>query len=376
MNLIDDLKIGITTLDKLKSEFGIKIKEYEDSVYSDGSVCKSRIVLNYDQIESPKSHPYVMQSRGVILDNNFNVMCLPFDRFFNYGEVVDHSEIVDWNKASCYEKVDGSLIKIYWDGRKFCIATRGTAFAESNVGGWDLTFKDLVLKALNMTDEEFQIKCLFNLGFDYTYLCEITAMENRVVTQYKGYTLWHLATRNNISGEYVNSNAIINIGGVLPKQYNFSTSEECLKVASELPDLQEGYVIYQDGVPLCKIKSPAYVAIHHIKGEGLNPKRISELVLSGETDEYLKYFPEDEVFITPYIEKLNNLLSDIEQVAFNVMGIKDQKSFALMVKDYCFSAVLFQWKKKGGYIIDSWYNQPLNYKRKILLSLVGEKDEA
>ncbi len=36
-----------------------------------------------------------------------------------------------------------------------------------------------------------------------------------------------------------------------------------------------------------KIKSPSYVAIHHLRGEGLCPKKIAELILINETDEYL-----------------------------------------------------------------------------------------
>lgn len=374
MNLVKDLKNNTTSLKELTDVLGIKVKEYPETYYEDGSACQKRYVLNYDQIESPKAHPYVTQSRGLIVDCNYSVLCQPFDRFFNFGEVLNHSEIIDWNKASVFEKVDGSLIKIYWDGRQYCIATRGTAFAESNVGGWDLTFKDLVLKALNMTNEEFQIKCLFHLSFDHTYLCEITAMENRVVTPYKGYTLWHLATRHNISGDYLDSDGILKIGAIKPKEYTFKTSEECLKVASELPDLQEGYVVYQGGVPICKVKSPAYVAVHHIKGEGLNPKRIAELVLSGEVEEYLKYFPEDEVFITPYNDKHNTLISEILVKSKEVEGFNDQKEFALMVKGLLYSAVMFKWKKIGGSPTKCWNDQPLNYKRKILLTLVGEKD--
>lgn len=375
MNLVKDLQSGVVTLETLKNDFKIKIKEYPETKYEDGSICQSRIVLNYDQIESPKAHPYVMQCRGLILDSNYDVLCLPFDRFFNFGETVDHNSIIDWSEASVFEKIDGSLIKIYWDGRKYCIATRGTAFAESSVGGWDLTFKDLVLKALCVTDEEFQIKCLFNLSFDHTYLCEITAMENRVVTSYSGYTLWHLATRSKVTGEYVSSYSIVNIGGVKPKEFSFSTSEECLNIASKLPDLQEGYVVYQCGTPICKIKSPAYVAVHHIKGEGLSPKRIAELVLTNEQDEYLKYFPEDSVFIQPYVDEMHKLISNIVTEKISVENIADQKKFALAVKNLPFSAVLFHWKKKGGDIVDIWHSQPLNYKRRLLLNLVGEKDE-
>jgi hypothetical protein len=44
--------------------------------------------LNYDQIESAKAHPVVMECRGLILSYpHGEVVARSFDRFFNYGEV-------------------------------------------------------------------------------------------------------------------------------------------------------------------------------------------------------------------------------------------------------------------------------------------------
>ena len=62
-------------IESLKSEFGINVKEYDDL-----------FVLNYDQIESPKTHPIVQECRSLILDKQFNVVSRSFDRFFNFGE--------------------------------------------------------------------------------------------------------------------------------------------------------------------------------------------------------------------------------------------------------------------------------------------------
>lgn len=369
LNLVEDLKNNVITLDYLKTELGISVKEYPEAQ-------PPRIVLNYSQIESPKSNPYVMQSRGLILNSEtFEVLCLPFDRFFNLGEVYDHSSMIDWSKAECHEKVDGSLIKIYWDGLKWCIATRGTAFAESDVNGFPITFKDLVLRALGCeTDHQFQMKCMFNLTFLKTYLFEVTSRENRVVTTYDGYTLWWLGTRCNITGRFENhDDCVVKLGAKLPRKFKFNTTENCIKTAASLPDLQEGYVIYQDGVPLCKIKSPAYVAVHHIKGEGLSPKRIAELVLSNEQDEYLKYFPEDKQYIQPYVDVMNSLFDEMMGMAKETRTIDDQKEFAMEVKDLIYSSVLFQWKKKT--VVDFFHDQSIHYKRKILLKLVGENDE-
>ena len=44
-----------------------------------------------------------------------------------------------------------------------------------------------------------------------------------------------------------------------PKEFKFNSFEECIASAKELPDLEEGYVVYVDGVPTVKIKSPQYL---------------------------------------------------------------------------------------------------------------------
>ena len=64
-------------LQKLTEELGIKVKIYED---------EGLMVLNYHQIDSPKSHPVVMECRGLILDTEFNVVSRSMDRFLNWGE--------------------------------------------------------------------------------------------------------------------------------------------------------------------------------------------------------------------------------------------------------------------------------------------------
>jgi T4 RnlA family RNA ligase len=349
---------------KLVSEFSIKVKEYEEGL----------IVLGYDQIESPKAHSIVMECRGLILDNDYNVVSRGFDRFFNYGEQPQTQWHIDWKKAVCFEKVDGSLIKIYWWNGTWYVSTRGTAFAESSVNGFNVTFKDLVFKALNVADDkEFQVRCETYLDQQYTYVFEITATENRVVKVYEGYTLHYLGARNNKTFEYADFGSGYNawwdakmLGARMINCYRFDSPEACLETATHLKDLDEGYVLWQEGRPVCKIKSPAYVAVHHIRGEGLNPKRISQIVLTGETDEYLKYFPEDEQHFLPYIDAHKNLVVALAQAYEQTYRIDDQKEFALRVKDLPFSAILFTCKKTRKFPVTVFNEAREDYKIKLL----------
>lgn len=347
-------------LKALNEQFGIIVKEYDEGL----------IVLNYDQISSPKNE-ITSECRGLILDKEFNIVSRSFDRFFNYGE---NGVTFDPAKAIAYEKIDGSLIKIYnWNGSWY-ISTRGTAFAESAVNGWDITFKDMVYKALNVQDNiDFQLRCSTWLNSTSTYVCEVTGVENRVVTRYSGYNLYLLAERDNQTGEYYRVPLIVSdcFGFDLPRIYRFDSIEACLETAKHLPNLEEGYVIYEDEVPVCKVKSPVYTAVHHLRGEGLNPKRIAELVVINEQEEYLTYFEEDRVHFTPYIEALENSLHNAFEVYQEACEIEDQKQFALKVKDCPFAFILFQARKEKEWNIKKVFDKmKTEQKVKFLLGLV------
>lgn len=355
----DIIKLLAETTAEQLAELGIKVKRYED-----------RVLLDYDQINSPKTHPLVMQCRGVILTPDFKqIICRPFDRFFNLGEAPETQAHLDMTKAVAYDKVDGSLIKIYFYNGKWEIATRGTCFAESNVNGFDMTFRDLVLKALACDEQSFQDKASIELNKDITYLFEVTSFENRVVTTYTGYLLHYLGARFTKTGKYVEQAAsATRLGAVMPKQYGFVTKEEAIQSANALSGLKEGFVVWQDGKPVAKVKSDAYVAVHHIRGEGLSPKRIAQLVLTGEQDEYLTYFAEDRQHFEPYIKAHADILLALHTAYEAHKHIQDQKEFAIAIKDLAFKPVLFEARKNGKPVLQCWLDAREGFKVDLLVS--------
>lgn len=347
-------------LQSLSDDLGISVKEYDEGL----------IVLKYNQIDSPKNHPVVMECRGIILDKDLNIVCRPFDRFFNLGEGEDERQNIDWTTATVCEKLDGSLIKIYfWSGEWHC-GTSGTAFAESNVGSWDMSFADLVEKAI---DGDLNEWCVENsLDEDNTYLFELTSPYNRVVTPYTETKLTLLAIRDTPSGKYYQKDSWCATDVV--KTYSFNNAQDAVQMANDLPAMEEGYVVYNtEGIPVMKIKNPSYVAIHHIRGENsLLPKNVARLVLENEQEEYLTYFPEDKKWFLPIEEALRDLLQQMEEVYAGVKGIESQKEYALSMKDYKFSSVLFDARKKKAGVEQAFNEMKENYKIDLLLSFVKE----
>jgi len=358
-------------LDALTSVFAISVKKVDDL-----------LMLNYNQIDSPKTDPIVMECRSLILEaDTLKVVSRSFDRFFNYGEALNVMPEIDWKRAVAYEKVDGSLIKLYNHKGHWYISTKGTVYGDSDCMGYGITFFELVLKAIGCKDDaEFQLFMKRHIFCPtITYIFELTSVENRVVKRYEGYKLHFLGARHNEDGDYVSSverkwlqSRDSYLGDIIeyPKQYRFDTVEECLRTSRELKDLDEGYVIYQDGVPIAKVKSPAYVAVHHIRGEGLNPKRIMQLVLTNEQDEYLNYFPDDREVFTPYVNAKRGLDIDMFDAYNRLEMIKDQKEFALKAKNFPFSAALFKARAANIPVWDAFSSQRDVYQMEVLKDYV------
>ena len=99
--------------EELTVQLGIKVKRHPKypELYH----------FSYDQIESPKEHPIVHECRGLILNSqdNWKVVAYPFKRFANYGE--GWAAPIDWSSARVQEKVDGSMIVLwYYQGEWNC----------------------------------------------------------------------------------------------------------------------------------------------------------------------------------------------------------------------------------------------------------------
>ena len=114
------------TLENLTEELGIRCKVYEE---------ENIVLLDYDQIESPKTHPIVRECRSLILAlSDFSIVSRKFDRFFNHGEALEYYSDFSFENAVAFEKADGSLIGVYYNPftNRWDISTRGMAKAEGS----------------------------------------------------------------------------------------------------------------------------------------------------------------------------------------------------------------------------------------------------
>lgn len=226
------------------------------------------------------------------------------------------------------EKIDGSLVKIYWWDNQWNISTRSNPFGDNYVGDYLFTYAELVKSTLGVS--------FSNLSLDrnYTHIFELVSPYNKIVTNYgKNSKLFYLVSRNNISGEYSDFSLSVKNNFPLvcfPEIYNFKSLNEVLEKSKNLSNLREGFVIYDnDFIPILKIKSPKYVIAHKLRN-----KNAIKLVLENEYEEYLSYFPEDNSIFDKIILEINQFLSTLQNIINHLDYSLPQKDFASLICNY------------------------------------------
>ena len=303
------------------------------------------VILKYSQIESDFSEQIVCESRGIILDeeNDYQIVCKPFNKFFNYGEHL--ASEIDWPSAKIQEKVDGSIMKLWWSERfsKWVVSTNGTIFAQNA----DLPFADKKLKTfLDMFMEAYNKVELFGSPIKGdTHVFEMVGRNNRVVIPYEDIELFYLISINNENFAEYKDDFFINFKR--PKEYSFSSLEETIaftKTKDFNTFRNEGFVVSDRYHNRIKIKTEDYLRIHRMRGEtNPTPLRFLELLKTNEVNEFLSYFPEYkkdyENFKKKYIE-YQTKLDDALNLYFTIKDLP-RKDFALKAKETISPTFLF-----------------------------------
>lgn len=337
------------TLHDLHAEHGVK-----------SHVQNQKISLSYDQIEARESDPLSQQCRGLILrEGTFDVVAAPMFRFFNL-EQTGVSASVNWAEAAFEEKMDGTLIIVYYDdvaNRWFC-ATRSRPEADVPVDNGTKTFTDLVNIAVNrtfgLTDfREWIDTAIYEMQsamFSRKTLCmELCSPLNRIVCDYPDFSLTMLAVRDNDSLlEEDPAPYALSLRIPCAKTYRFSNIAELIEAVKQWdPKNHEGVVVKDKEFRRIKVKNPSYVAFNHMRDSlSTSVRGCMEVILLGKDDDVIQMVPE---FIGDRIKRLKPLVGQVlqrTQQDFNELKEIDvMKDFALAAQQKLWPAALFALKR-------------------------------
>lgn len=306
------------TLAELKAKYAIDATRHK--------TYNNLVLLKYNQIESPFAEPLVREARGIILNeaDNWNIVCMRFSKFFNHGE--GHAAPIDWTTAKVQEKLDGSLMTIYFYDGRWQVASSGSPDASGNVHGFDFTFAHLFW--------DIFYKMGLSLPSDHN-LClsfELTSKYNRVVVPHKKDTLTLIGIHDRALGKEVTTEYTADERCPVVQSYPLTSFDAIIETFAKIDPLsQEGYVVVDANFNRVKIKHPGYVALHHLK-DSLGPRRIVEVIRASETTEVLTYFPEWTNQFNDTQKRYDWLVKHLEDTYAEIAHIHDKKQFALALQ--------------------------------------------
>lgn len=324
------------TLTTIKDELGIK-----STVHDDG-----RVILNYDQIESPKLNECVRECRGLVLDSNndWELVARAFPRFFNLGENRQEQDEFLWHGSIATDKEDGSLIIIYYWNGKWHANTRGS-YGDGNVGDSIFTWHDL----LDMSCPQWR-----HLDPTYIYVGELCSLYNKVVRMYVEPSFYLLTAFEGVNelSHMQTLDLAIDYDFEVPEIYYFGSEaevEKYIKKAGEKDSTYEGIVLRDFNNLRIKVKTPEYVALHRMSNNGniASPKNLIPFILKGEEDEVLTYFPELKDYVQEVKDKIEKAWDEVDGYWHCFHDEANRKKFAQAVLPCKFSSILFTAKDRG-----------------------------
>lgn len=251
------------------------------------------VLFKYNQIASDFSQEICKEARGLILDSedDFRVVRYAFKKFFNIDE--GYAAHIDWDTAVASEKIDGSIMSVWYARDKWHLSTNGTidAFKAELAGvGPYKNFGELFESVVPLSTFENHPK-------DTCWTFELVSPYNKVVIDYPETKVYLLSVR------FMNSLAELDydrisfyagkLGVAYPQFYYMNDEAGFRKLVEDMPEGHEGVVVRDQYNERVKIKTLLYFQMHKAKNNGvITLERIVDLIRANDHYEFLSYFPE------------------------------------------------------------------------------------
>ena len=287
------------------------------------------ILFKYNQINSDFNEEICCEARGLILEEGtWKVVRMAFKKFFNLGE--SFAAKIDWDSAVASEKLDGSIISVFYYDGKWRIATNSTidAFkAEINGVGPYKTFGELFESVLPLST-------FANYNKHRCWTFELVSPYNKVVIDYPETKVYLLSVRDMDSLEELCLDAVEMIadanGLTVPERYDLNNEADYRKVVEQMPEGHEGIVVRDVNGERVKIKTLLYFEMHRAKNNGvITLERIVDLIRANDHYEFLSYFPEYQPIFDDVKRQIDHSEVVLEKVRQDVAGWKNNN------KDVC-----------------------------------------
>lgn len=288
-----------------------KLKEYQNEGYVRGSdhphlpltiwcyTNKTQFEAKWDEI--------TRAARGLVTDDEGNIITRPIPKFFNLEELKDRGDNIPQNlDYRVYKKLDGSMIQIfYYDGR-WIVTSKGSFTS------------DQAIMAAEMLDRQ---RFPFNrLDKKLTYYCELTGTDNKIVVDYswtKKLTLWAITDKEGKECPLRKASDAFNI---VSSMYMYDKDFDDYKGA--IMENEEGYVVKFTNGFRFKVKGEWYIDMHKIITNCTYRDIWQKLKDGADLSEYFENMPEE--FTKWAYQKVGELIVKYQRIEYAALKFYDE----------------------------------------------------
>jgi RNA ligase len=283
-----------------------------------------------------------LMARGLIVDvDNETVVATPFPKFFNAFERGGTFPDLPFET---FEKVDGSLIIIFWHGGAWRTATKG-AFASAQAQWAAERLKACDLSALRRGT---------------TYLAEAVYADNRIVVRYAKDELVLLAAYDESGTElaYASLRETADaLGWRTAVRHSYESLSRLIAEADGLPAEAEGFVVrFDDGLRV-KVKGAEYRRIHALVSR-ITPLAMWDIMQAGDDlakvrrDIPEEFWGDFDAICAILTQKLEMIVQSVERTAESVAHLSD-KEVGLQLNQFPADVrgLIFPYRKQGGTLL-------------------------
>jgi RNA ligase len=270
-----------------------------------------------------------LSCRGLVTDDIGIVVASPFKKFFN----IEEGKHTPTSEFDVYEKMDGSLIIVFWYDGGWLVASRGSFTSEQAVAASKIFFDKLE----------------HNFSIGITYLFEFTANWNRIVVDYGDEDnltlLGAIRTNDEIEATYEQLEMIAKGANCdVVKKYDGIQDYTTLK--GIIKDDQEGFVVRFSNGNRIKIKGEEYLRLHKVMTNLSTTAVWEALSIGGNMDDLLKDVPDEfygkvKEYEKSLIVQFNRLEEEYQNHFDSIKGLGTRKFFAQTALKFQHPSILF-----------------------------------
>lgn len=162
------------------------------------------VLFKYSQIASDFHEEICKEARGLILDStdNFKVVRMAFKKFFNLGE--PFATTIDWDTAVATEKIDGSIMSVWYARGKWHLSTNGLIDASKATLAEDSPYRNF----RELFESVLPLSTFENYNKHRCWTFELVSPYNKIVIGYPKTKVYLLSIRDMGSLEELDLDAV------------------------------------------------------------------------------------------------------------------------------------------------------------------------